>query len=123
MIFAETGRARVIGDARHTEGRGRAHQHAQQADASRQMLHLRDLCFVHAGRVELAQAAVAVRNAQRSIARVHQLARQVGNALQNPIERQLGGDRQCRFVECAKLRAQWGGRRSGFSCLGHRVRL
>ena len=86
--------ARVARDVVRAVGlRGLEHR-AEQAVRARQRAHRGDLLLRHAGGDELGEAALAVGDAERRVARAGELARGLDDALQDPLDGALGRDRQ-----------------------------
>ena len=78
---------------------------------ARQRTHLGDQLVAHPGDQEAAEAALAVGDPERRVARVDELAGAVDEPLQDLLDRELRGHREHRVTDRAQRRAQ---------CLGHR---
>ena len=86
--------ARVAPDVVRAEGRRGLEHRPEQAVRARQRPHGGHLGVRHAGGDELGEGALAVRDAERGVARAGELPRGVDEAAQHPLDGALGGDRQ-----------------------------
>ena len=103
--------ARVIVDVARAVRLGRVEHGAEHAVLSRQRAERRDQLVAHAGGEEPAEAALAVGQPERRVARPGQLPRAVDQSLQDVVHRHLGRDREHRVAD----RLQ-----GGAQVLGHR---
>ena len=79
-------------------GVGRVEHRAEHPVRARQRAQARDQLVAHAGDEEAAEAAVAVGDAERGVARAGQLARAVDEPLQHVVDRALRRDGQHRVA-------------------------
>ena len=99
VIGAEAGRAGVVSQVGQPDRSGVLDQGAEQPAAARQVMDQRLLLGRHAAGDELVQVAVAVEHAQGGVAGPGQGARLVGDALEDRLEREVGGEAHAGRVE------------------------